>query len=67
MSTMITEYESHWVVASVTGYGKRRRIPRMPVAIEKGDLEALRAEVEKQAEATRVQGGLPPANGRPVV
>lgn len=67
MSTMLTEHESHWVVSTIIGKGRRHKMPRLPVAVPKGDPEELAAEIRKQAWAARAEFNIPLAPQEPVV
>jgi hypothetical protein len=59
MSTMLVDHDTHWVVATVTGFGSRKKLPRNRVRVEKGDAAALAAEVIRQADAARQAAGIP--------
>lgn len=67
MSTMLEEHPSHWVVSTVSGKGRQRKVARLRVAVGKDDPERLKAEIKKQCEAARREFGvkLPPTE--PVV
>ncbi len=58
MSTQVEDHKTHWVISTVVAEGKRHKLPRLRVAVPKGDGAAFRAEVIKQAEAARLVFGL---------
>ncbi len=55
MSTELVDAGDHWVVKTVEKRGKRRRMGRNPVVVPKGDAEALRAEITRQATELRAR------------
>jgi hypothetical protein len=58
VSTQLEDHGTHWVVSTLTSEGNRHKLPRLRVAVEKGDPAALRAEIIKQADAARALFGL---------
>lgn len=58
MSTQLEDREDHWVVSTVAAPGGRKRMARGHVAVPKGDDDALKAEMLKQAVALRVEAGV---------
>ncbi len=67
MSTQVADRGTHWEVSSVTGPGARRKIPRRPVLVPKGDKDMLRAEIIRQAMAARKKFGVHQKEEVPVV
>lgn len=67
MSTQLEEHGTHWVVKTIDAPGKRRRFGRLAVAVPKGDAQALRAEIIKQADAARERAGVHQTPQEPVV
>lgn len=67
MTTMLEDHATHWVVKTVDAPGRRKRMGRLPVAVAKGDLAALTAEIEKQATALRASYGIELISKDPVV
>jgi len=67
MTTMLTEHGAHWVLSQVVGPGKRRRLPRLPVVVEKGDRAQLYAAAVMMAEAARTGMGVELPPKEPVV
>lgn len=67
MATQLEDHGTHWVVKTIVSTGKQRRFPRLPVAVPKGDPEALRNEIMKQCVAARLKVGIPAAPREPVV
>lgn len=67
MTTLLEDHGTHWVVKTIDGGGKRRRMGRYAVRVGKSDPEAVRAEMVKQAEVARAKVGLLQAGQVPVV
>jgi len=67
MSTMLVEHPDHWTVSTIVGEGKQHKLPRLHVRVGKGDPDALRAEIIRQAEAARAKFGLSQTTEAPVV
>ncbi len=67
MSTQLTEHDTHWEVSTLVAEGKRHKLPRLRVMVEKGEPEALRAEIIRQATAARKAFGLEQVTEAPVV
>lgn len=67
MATKLTEYPDRWVVEQVTGPGRRRKTPRHPVVVPKGDAPLLRATLLQAAEAARIAVGVRTTTEAPVV
>lgn len=53
MSTMLADKGSHWEVSTLAAPGRRKKLPRRRVRVPKGDPDALRLEMIRQAEAAR--------------
>lgn len=66
MTTQLEDHGTHWVVKTVESDGKRRRRGRLPIAIPKGDPEALRREIIRQADALRLKHGIAQPQQEPV-
>lgn len=67
MSTMLEEFPSHWVVSTLAAPGKRRKVPRLRVAVGKDDPDRLTAEIIKQCESARLDAGVKLPPQEPVV
>lgn len=67
MSTQVQKVPGGWRVSTVSGFGKRRRIPRGTVKVHGEELEKMKEEVRKQAAELRVQLGLASVKEVPVV
>lgn len=59
MSTQLDDLGAMWRVSTVTAPGKRKRMARKSVLIPKGDKDALRQEIIRQAEQARRDFGVP--------
>lgn len=66
MSTQLEEHGDHWLVKTVAGPGKRRKLGRNPVRVPKDDKDRLRAEIVRQAKAARVAMGIQQTEQEPV-
>jgi len=53
MSTKLTEGGTFFTVETVASFGGKRKMARGAVRVPKGDLAAVRKEIEKQATALR--------------
>lgn len=58
MSTQVQETRSAYIVSTVSGDGGRKRMARGRVVIPKGDVDALKAEMTRQAVALRRKHGI---------
>lgn len=67
MSTQLEDHGTHWVVKTVESFGKRRRMGRGGVRVEKADPKDLKAEIMKQAQALRDRWDVEQAPQEPVV
>lgn len=67
MTTQLEDKGDHWVVSTVESFGKRRRRGRNGIKVPKGDPEALRKEIEFQAEALRRKWAVDQKAQEPVV
>ncbi len=67
MTTQLEDHGTHWVVKTVESQGKRRRMGRLGVHVPKGDPDALRAEITKQAVQLRFRWGVAQKPPKPVV
>lgn len=67
MTTQLEDHGSHWIVKTIESKGKRRRMGREGVRVEKGDRDSLRQEVMKQADALRKRWDVHQPPPKPVV
>lgn len=58
MSTQLDDLGAMWRVSTVTAPGKRKKMARKSVLIPKGDKDALRLEIIRQAEQARRDFGV---------
>lgn len=58
MSTQLEERPLSYIVSTVSGDGGRKRMARGRVRIAKGDIDALKAEMTRQALALRRKHGI---------
>jgi len=58
MSTMLRKTKAGYLISTLVSPGNRKRLPRGPVLIPKGDREALQEEIMRQATKARADMGL---------
>ena len=67
MATMLADKGTHWEVSTVSSLGRRSNIPRGMVVVEKGDRDARKAEMVRQALQARRDAGVEVEQTGPVV
>lgn len=58
MSTWLSDKGTHWEIATVTGFGSRKKLPRHLERVEKGDKAALIEAMTRKADNARREAGV---------